>query len=325
LVETGSYKPVGKEVFPVMVAMEQRLDEEMRLRRTANQVDPADPKAFGMQQFVSISDFWWDDEDEAEAEEAIIIAEELAEEEALDQMSMLMAPETAGDTTGTGALGPRPGIFIPDVVHLIRILDALNGETAWRKGITEQLLNGKNRNEAIAMSLYMTEKGETVHDSIWKSLASDPKTRTVLYRELHRIKATHLFDTTYLTPQHFAEGYYTISERVTPDDSLTYLGFRHISTPLSTGRMYFYKVKSGYGTDKDWYIGVVGIISDSTGLWHRRPVVVSETDEQIFPGDNIEELIDKQMKKLRKLHRKRFSTYNDYGYDEEYYLEEIGF
>jgi hypothetical protein len=175
------------------------------------------------------------------------------------------------------------------------------------------------------MCLYLTEKGETVHDSIWKNLSADPKTRTVLYRELHRIKATHLFDTTYLSPQYFAESYYTIGERVKPADSLTYLGLRHISTPLTSGSVYFYKVKSGYGSDKDWYIGLAGVISDSTSMLHRRPEMITETDEKIFPGDDIEELIDKQMKKLRKLHRKRFSNYDDYDFDESYFLEGIEF
>jgi hypothetical protein len=59
----------------------------------------------------------------------------------------------------------------------------------------------------------------------------------------------------------------------------------------------------------------------------RVDVIKSEV-EQIYIDDNLTELIDKQMKELRKLHRKRFQDsgdFNDYpffGYEEEMMWDE---
>lgn len=326
LTESGSYQPAEKSKKPVMLALEQQLDREMRLRRIANQSDPADKNPESRQHFVSMSESWWDDDDDEEV--AIEIEAEMAEDESMDMdelMEMMELLEAATMDTAEETRKSRPGIYVPDVIHLIRVLDHLKGETSWRKQITANLLNGKNRNEAIAMSLYLTEKGEPVPDSVLSKLSADPKTRTIFYRELHRIKATHLFDTAYLTPQLFAESFYTIKERVTPEDSLTYLSARPISTPLKSGSVHFFKVRSGYGSSKKWYIAMVAVMPDSTQMLHQRPEMITETSEQIFENDDLEELIENQMKKMRKLHRKRFADYDDFDEDYEMYLEDFDF
>jgi hypothetical protein len=217
-------------------------------------------------------------------------------------------------------LNSRP---LSDLVYMLQILHHAGYQPKLMEKYYARVLNGRDKNDALALALFLDGKGVAVPDSVWKGFASNPQIRVDFYRQLGKSGKTNLFDTTWLNQQAFAESFLIVSEELNEKDSLTFLERRFISTSRKSGYVYFYKYKTGYGSDRDWVIGLVGIQPEDTMQVHPKPDVIKTDVEKIYFGDNISELIDKQMKDLRKLHRKRFQNMSDnFGYEDFMFYEE---
>jgi uncharacterized protein YbaP (TraB family) len=215
-----------------------------------------------------------------------------------------------------------------DLIYLIRILHNAKYQPKVMEQFYQRVLTGRNKNDALSLALFLSEKGHPVPDSVWRGFTENPMSRIDLYKKLEKINKLQLFDTTWLNQNAFAESFLHIAESLNEKDSLTFIERRWISTSRKSGYVYFYKYKTGYGSERYWTLALVGIQPEDTTIVSSRVDVIKSEVEQIYIDDNLTELIDKQMKELRKLHRKRFQDsgdFNDYpffGYEEEMMWDE---
>jgi hypothetical protein len=174
--------------------------------------------------------------------------------------------------------------------------------------------------------LHLPKTGIEVHDTIWRNFAMSEKIRADLYYLLEKQKALQLFDSAWRSQELIARSFLINSDDITPKDSLTLIGRRLVSTGRKAGYVYFFKHKSGYGTSKDWVISYAGIQPVDTAAIASRPDFVKVGVDKIYPGDNLDEVMDKHANGLRKMYRKRFSGMDeDMMVDFEEYYEEFEF
>ncbi|MFO7721768.1 MAG: TraB/GumN family protein [Bacteroidales bacterium] len=210
-----------------------------------------------------------------------------------------------------------------DLVYMMRILYNSGYQSQVMEQYYQRVLNGRNRNDALSLAMFLAGKGYRVPDSLWKGFAENPIVRIDFYKKLENAKTLEYFDTTWLNQRAFAESFIHISETLNEKDSLTFVERRWISTARKSGYVYCYKYKTGYGNERYWTLALVGIQPEDTLQVSTKVDLIKTEVERIYPDDDISELIDKQMKNLRKLHRKRFQNtgggydYGYYGYDED--------
>lgn len=219
-----------------------------------------------------------------------------------------------------------PYAGVSDLMLLYRMVYPLteNKDSAWMESVTSEILRGKTRNDALDLYIYLAKKGHKPVDSLHLEFIRDPRIRVDYYRKR---KESDL-DTSGLklqfTQLSIAESMLYRELDAEESDSLTYAGKRYIHTPRRDGYVYFFRYKTGYGTDKDWYLGAVGIQPADTLDISIKPDFLLTEAEKIYPGDDTEKLIDKLVtKNFRKLYRKRFSdpSSDDMYFDEEEYDE----
>ena len=208
-----------------------------------------------------------------------------------------------------------------ELILMIKSLSYSKKHEKWLKSVYDKVLTGRNKNDALALAVFLLDKDKyVVPDSIWHGFAKNHRVRIDLYRKLLSSGGLQYFDTEFLNQRAFAESFITIKGRLEDKDSLTFLQARYLETPRSKGYVYFYKYKSGFGSNRNWVIGIVGIQPEDTLQISAKPDFINLDAERIYMDDDIDEVIDKQMKEMRKLYRKRFRSS---GY--EYYGEEFLF
>lgn len=215
-----------------------------------------------------------------------------------------------------------PYAGISDLMLLYRMVFPVleKRDSAWMETITSEILRGRQRNDALSLYIYLAKNGRKPVDSLHLEFIRDPRIRVDYYRMRKESELDTLGLKTQFTQLSIAESMLYRELDAEESDSLTFVGRRFIHTPRRDGYVYFFRYKSGYGTDKDWYLGAVGIQPADTMDISIKPDFLLTEAEKIYPGDDTEKLIDKLVtKKFRKLYRKRFS---DPGSDDMYFEEE---
>lgn len=200
-----------------------------------------------------------------------------------------------------------------NLILMVQTLSNSNVEQQWLNDVYDYILTSKNRNNAFALAKHLYSNDIEFHDSIWASFVKNPKMRTDVYRFLDEAEALHLFDSTYHNQLAFAESFINIRRDLVDADSLTFLDKRFIDISGKSGYVYFFKHKSGFGRNRDWVISVVGIQPEDTTMVDPLLDFIRLNVETIYIDDNVDELIDEQLKELRKHNRKRFTHRRHFG------------
>lgn len=287
--------------------LKDRANEELKRRKEANQVD----KAASKDELEELDFEYYDAEEEYDYAEAVEVAME-----AVEMDEMISVKDTAHSEDYSN---------LSELMLMMRALYKVEKvkNPTWLKDACEKIIAGKQKNDALEMAVFMLKQGEHVEDTLLKSFAKEPEIRISFYRRLKEDSLLQYFDTTYLHQISFAESFMCLRADIEDEDSLTFLEKRFITTPRKSGYVYVFKYKSGYGKDKDWVLGFAGIQPADTLSVSDVSDFVKDDVDQIYEGDDLKEIIDKNMKSLRKLYRKRFSSYNDYDYDDYEFEEEL--
>ncbi|HRZ43083.1 MAG TPA: TraB/GumN family protein [Bacteroidales bacterium] len=284
-------------------ALRSSLSEEVKRNRIYLQSDPADTEKPGEKTRYL-----------AEEEDGYDWEEEFVEED--DPV----ADDRSEDLKDT--LLNDPYANVSDLMMLYRMVYPLTPkqDSAWLESVTSEILRGKIRNDALSVTLYLAKKGRQPADSLHLEFIRDPRIRLDYYRMRKESGLDFQDSTKQFTQQSIAESMLYREVDAEESDSITYVGKRFIHTPRREGYVCFFKYRSGYGSDKDWYLGAVGIQPADTLEISVKPDFLLTEAERIFPGDDLEKLMDKMVTtQFRKLYRKRFSDPSSY---ETYYEEE---
>ncbi len=274
------------------------LDERMRRQRMVDQVDMADDSPPD----IIYRSRHQGSRSTSEASISEATASKLAELTGHNPL------RECDEQTGVAGLAATVGdrVFQSDIVHLINILIHLDSVQLAQTDVFDRVLTGRNKNNALALSLNLLDRGAIVHDSLWVGFASEPRMRVDIYSELLERERIDLFDTTYLNPVAFAESFLHNHTRMMAEDSLTFLEKRIVTTPYMSGYICFFKYLSGRGTSRTWQLAASGIVpAESGAIMPVEPVVVIPRLDRIYDDDDVTELIDKHFSRFRSLHRKR--------------------
>ncbi len=296
----------------IIALLKDRVNEELKRRLAANQVDKASKIPF-KDHYADIDYFSGiesDPDDEVESETLV----SLMDMDYMDEEEVSYVETDQSDTD----------LALSELVMMLRILSYSGKERDWLQRSYDQVLSGKNRNDALMLTMYQLNTGKSIEDTVLKTFAKDPRIRIDFYQMLKKMELLQRFDTTYMYQQAFSESMIIRAEKLNEEDSLQFLQKRYIKTSRKNGYVYFYKHKAGYGKDKYWVISFVGIQPEDTLQLSTKSDILKTEVDRIYIQDDIDKVIDDQMKALRKLYRKRFdSYYNDYEDDEPYWEEEL--
>lgn len=290
----------------VTPVLQKRITEELKRRLQTNQIDKAatEPLKDIYVPFYDL-DYYPEEEFVYEVDEDFY---EIAEWSVLEEL-----------------IEGEPELRYSELILMIKSLSHSKRHEKWLTSVYDKVLTGRDKNDALALAVFLANKSSyDVADSIWHGFAKDNRIRVDLYRKLLNAESMQYFDSTFLNQRAFTESLLTIKGDLDDKDSLTFLQRRFINTPRSKGYVYFYKYKSGYGNNRNWMIGIVGIQPEDTLRVSAKPDFVNLDAERIYIDDDIDDVISKQMKEMRKLYRKRFnaSEYDFYG--EEFLFDAWG-
>lgn len=177
-----------------------------------------------------------------------------------------------------------------------------------------KILKSRNENIRLATTLLLDKKGIAVHDSIWKSLAKNPGTRVNLYLACEENNILDRFDTTYLNQMDFSFSLLFGSKYDAKEDSVLFICKKTVQNIEGKGYVYFYKSK--YENQDEWRLNYSGMQPLDTTEVKAKNLVNKLNAETIYIDDDMDELIDKELKKFRLIGRERA---NSLDFDNDYF------
>jgi uncharacterized protein YbaP (TraB family) len=217
------------------------------------------------------------------------------EEEDQDKRSEYYTGSSSWSKYG-GSYSSRLGIYLK------LILPWYQREAAVRK-LVHQVQQSRTPMLQIDLVVLMLQQGLPVSDSLKTALSKDPSTMFLYYQALATGKQLSHFDTTGFNQQLFSMSLLSKEANLRHKDSLTFVGKRSVSCLKGEGFVYFFTKKK----DKEKYSTLcwVGLLpADSTKAIHE-DYIKNSSGSRIYDNDNLEELMEKEMKRIRLMGRKR--------------------
>lgn len=183
--------------------------------------------------------------------------------------------------------------------------------------LAEQLLRSQTTNLRVDMTALMLSRKMPVADSIIRQLSCDPFSMFLFYRELSDLKIPQYFDSTALNQQIFAQSILMKEGNLKLKDTLIFLDKKYVSNLKGEGYVYFFKKKKE--NDKNWNLCWVGIMPADSSKVICKDYVKDSYGSRIYDNDDLDELMEKEMKKIRLLGRERAERMS-FDKDNYYYL-----
>lgn len=173
------------------------------------------------------------------------------------------------------------------------------------RNLVAQVLNSQTTALQIEMTIQMLKSKLPVPDGHLTRLSTDPFSMVIFYRRLAFNELLDHFDTTTLNQQRFSHAMLLRDANLKQRDSLLFIEKQYVKTLNHEGYVYFFKRKRE--KERSWSLLWVGIHPmDSTKVVYDN-YERNSSGTRIYDNDVMSELIEKEMKKIRILGRKRAS------------------
>lgn len=179
----------------------------------------------------------------------------------------------------------------------------------------KKLLLSKDEKVLLNTSVVLIKNNKDVPDSILQKLAANDKYRVPLYRSLMEIKRTDKFPMAFNNPLSMAKSILRLESDRAAFDSIVFLKKQITYLKDSTGMVYFFKYR--VKKSDDWKLGISGLQPLDSNKVDVDGDLVSLTDKKIKEGEEGNQLMNEQLKKIRfSLHRSaRYFYSSNSGYD----------
>ncbi|MFO7722146.1 MAG: hypothetical protein R6V49_02885, partial [Bacteroidales bacterium] len=219
--------------------------------------------------------------------------------------------------TGYKGYTTHGGTFNPNLMVYIKLLLPYYTTEPGVRKIVDNVMKTSTSNLKVRLVGAMVTANVKVPDSILSALSKDPYTMSDFYRQLASIDKLNHFDTTALNQNTFSQSILIREGSLTGRDSLVYLDRQFVETVKGNGYVYFFKKKKE--KEKSWNLVWVGIQPEDTTKVIYKDYIRDSYGSRIYDNDNIEELIEKEMKSIRLQGRKRAERIN-FDKDNYFYL-----
>lgn len=225
------------------------------------------------------------------------------EEEELDRRSDFFTGRRYGRNPGVG--------FNDRVVTNFKLLLPFYEQDRRVKELSDLIFTTTgsiNLKEKLAVSMIL--KDINVADTLIHELSSNPITMFDFYKNLQEIDKPEYFDTTVLNQRDFGHSILYKEARLQEKDTLKFYDKHHVEARFDEGYIYFYKRKDE--DDNYWRLCYVGFMpTDTTQVIYED--YIRNTSIRIYDNDDIDELIEKELRKIRLRGRERAERINFEG------------
>lgn len=223
----------------------------------------------------------------------------LAREEAEnDKKSEYYASGSGGSTWTTYG-----GSYHYRLYNFLKLLLAFGNTDPNTVKLISQVMTTRTMNLRIDLTVLLLSKGYPVPDSLVRELSCDVWSMATFYQKLDKEKMLMHFDTTAIHQQMFAQSLMQEEVNLQLRDSIEYLGRRYTNGLKGEGYVSFFRIRKK--DDNYWKMYWIGIQPvDSTKVVYE-DLIMDSRGKRIYVNDKMDDLIDKEMKKIRLMGRKR--------------------
>lgn len=195
------------------------------------------------------------------------------------------------------------GSFNYRLIVYSRLLLPYYSKDAKAKELIDNMLRSQTMNLKIRLVGAMLYQGVPVEDSIIAEMSSNPATMANFYLQLSRREKLDYFKKDSLTQEKFSMSLMIKDATIGEKDSLIFLDRKFVESLRGSGYVYFFKKKKD--NDRYWSLCWNGIQPEDTTQVIFENYIRDSYGVRIYDNDDLDELMDKEMRKIRLRGRER--------------------
>ena len=195
------------------------------------------------------------------------------------------------------------GSFNYRLIVYSRLLLPYYGKDPKVKELIDNMMRSQTMNLRIRLVGAMLYQGIPVEDSIISELSNNPATMANFYWQLSRREKLDYFKKDSLTQEKFSMSLMIKDATIGEKDSLVFLDRKFVESLRGTGYVYFFKKKKD--KDRYWSLCWNGIQPEDTTQVIFENYIRDSYGVRIYDNDDLDELMEKEMRKIRLRGRKR--------------------
>lgn len=179
----------------------------------------------------------------------------------------------------------------------------------------DKLLQSKNTDVQLNTAIALLRQHKPVPDSVLQSIAAQDAYRARLYRELEKIKQTHLFPAAWKQPELLARAVLLNDKQAAKFAAVQSLGKQLVRVKQQEGYVYFFQYK--LKQQDDWSIGISGLQPKDGQSVSSDDLLTKMTGKKIKSNIPLSEQLQEQLEKLLFAQHKSAENFfedNEYGF-----------
>ncbi len=211
--------------------------------------------------------------------------------------------EYYGSGSGGSTWSAYGGSYHYRLLTGLKLLLAFGNDDPNAVKLISQMMSTRTMNLRIDLTVLLLSKGYPVPDSLVSALSCDPWSMATFYQRLDKAKILKYFDSTAIHQQLFAQSLLQKEVNLQVRDSIEYLDRRYTNGLRGEGYVYFFRIrKQG---DNYWKLYWTGIQPADSSNVAFKDLICDSRGQRIYVNDKMEELMEKEIKKIRLMGRKR--------------------
>ncbi len=205
--------------------------------------------------------------------------------------------------TGSRSWSPYGGNYNSRLLMYLRLLLPYWQTKPEVRNLADNILNTNTMNLKIRLVGTMLQKNLPIPDTTILYLSSHPSTMADFYKYLAKNKLLDHFDKSSLNQEAFTTSLMLSEASISERDSLVFIERKHVENLKGKGYLYFFKKKKE--KNRYWTLCWLGIMPMDTTQVIYEDYVSDSYGSRIYDNDDLNELMDKVVKKVHLQGRKR--------------------